>query len=190
MDTFLASIMLWPVNFAPVGWLLCAGQLLSISQNSALFALLGTTYGGNGTTTFGLPDFRGRIPVGAGQGPALGNYNLGEMSGTETVQLAITEIPQHIHPVALTVTVSASSAQALTSTPAAGNSLAAPYDLGNAAPIAGYNSTAPNTLLNIGGGAINGNTGIAGGSLPHSNLQPYTVVNYIIATSGIFPSRP
>ena len=190
MDTFLASIMLWPVNFAPSGWLLCAGQLLPISQNAALFSLLGTTYGGNGTTTFGLPDFRGRIPVGAGQGPNLANYILGEMSGTENVSLLLNQIPSHLHPVALTVTVSASNTQAMTSIPTANNSLAAPYDLGNAAAIAGYNTTAPNTALNIGGGAVAGNTGLAGGGLPHANVQPYTVVNYIIATTGIYPSRP
>ena len=189
MDTFLASIMLWPVNFAPVGWLLCNGQLLSIAQNAALFSLLGTTYGGNGTTTFGLPDFRGRIPVGAGQGPSLATYTLGEMSGTENVTLLPTQIPAHLHPVALSVTISASNGQATTSVPAASNSLAAPYDVLNANPIAGYNTTAPNTPLNIGGGGVNGNTGLTGGSLPHSNLQPFTVVNYIIATSGIFPSR-
>jgi microcystin-dependent protein len=189
MDTFLASIMLWPCNFNPNGWAFCAGQLLSISQNAALFSLLGTTYGGNGSSTFGLPDFRGRIPVGAGQGPGLATYTLGEMSGTESVNLLLNQIPAHLHPVALSVTVSASNAQATTSIPAANNSLAAPYDVSNANPIAGYNTTAPNTPLNIGGGAVNGNTGLAGGNLPHSNLQPFTVVNYIIALVGIFPSR-
>ncbi|HWK05530.1 MAG TPA: tail fiber protein [Puia sp.] len=189
METFLATILLWPVNFAPVGWALCAGQLLAISQNSALFALLGTTYGGNGSSTFGLPDFRGRIPVGAGQGPGLATYLLGEMSGTENVTLLVNQMPAHLHPVALSVTVSASNAQATTSVPAASNSLAAPYDALNFNPIAGYNTTAPNTPLNIGGGAVNGNTGLTGGSLPHSNLQPFTVVNYIIALTGIFPSR-
>ena len=111
------------------------------------------------------------------------------MSGTENVTLLPTQIPAHLHPVALSVTISASNGQATTSVPAASNSLAAPYDVLNANPIAGYNTTAPNTPLNIGGGAVNGNTGLTGGNLPHSNLQPFTVVNYIIATSGIFPSR-
>lgn len=182
-------IMLWPCNFAPVGWAFCAGQLLPIAQNAALFSLLGTTYGGNGQTTFGLPDFRGRVPVGAGQGPGLSNYNLGEMSGTENVTLLITQMPAHLHTVSLTLAISASNARAATSVPAANSSLAATYDISNDNPIAGYNTSAPNTPLNIGGNSLNGNTGIAGGNQPHSNMQPFLSVNYCIALQGIFPSR-
>ena len=180
-------IMLWPCNFAPNGWAFCAGQVLSISQNAALFSLLGTTYGGNGQTTFALPDFRGRVPVGVGQGPGLSNYNLGEVSGTENVTLLITQIPAHTHSVSLTV--SASNAQATASTPSSSaNSLAAPYDAANFNPIAGYNNSAPNTPLNIGAGA-SGQTGITGGSQPHTNMQPFLGINYCIALQGIFPSR-
>lgn len=189
MEAFLATILLWPCNFNPLGWAFCAGQLLPISQNTALFSLLGTTFGGNGQTTFALPDFRGRVPVGVGQGPGLNSYELGEVSGTESVILTTSQMPQHAHSVSLTITISASSAQATTSTPAANNSLAAPFDLANANPIAGYNTTAPDTALNIGGGAVNGNTGIAGGSLPTPIMQPYLGMNYIIALQGIFPSR-
>ncbi|HEX9513656.1 MAG TPA: tail fiber protein [Puia sp.] len=189
METFLATILLWPCNFNPNGWAFCAGQILAISQNTALFALLGTTFGGDGISTFALPDFRGRVPVGAGQGPGLSNYTLGEVSGSESVTILINQLPQHTHPVSLTLTISASNAQATTSIPAANNSLAAPYDASNANPIAGYNTTAPNTPLNIGGGGINGNTGIAGGSQPTPIMQPYLGINYIIALVGIFPSR-
>jgi microcystin-dependent protein len=189
MEAFLSMILLWPCNFAPVGWQLCAGQLLPISQNAALFSLIGTFYGGNGTTTFALPDFRGRVPVGTGSGPGLSTYNLGQAGGTENVSLTIGQIPAHAHTVALSVTISASNAQATTSVPAANNSLAAPYDILNANPIGGYVTTAPNTPLNIGGGAVAGNTGLAGSSQPHSNIQPYLSVNYIIALQGIFPSR-
>src|SRR5947199_356915 len=116
METFLACILLWPCNFAPNGWAFCAGQILSIAQNSALFSLLGTTFGGNGQTTFALPDMRSRVPVGVGQGPGLSDYLLGQVSGTETVILTTNNLPAHSH----TFTVSASNAQATVSIPAAG----------------------------------------------------------------------
>lgn len=189
MEAFLATILLWPCNFNPSGWQFCAGQILPISQNAALFSLLGTTYGGNGTTTFALPDFRGRVPVGAGQGTGLSSYALGQVSGSEHVTLTTNQMPQHLHTVSLTLSISASNAQATTSVPAANNSLAAPYDLGNANPIAGYNTTAPNTPINVGTSALSGNTGLTGGNQPFPILQPYLAVNYIIALQGIFPSR-
>lgn len=181
METFLACILLWPCNFEPRGWAFCAGQILAISQNTALFSLLGTTYGGNGTTTFALPNLLGRVPVGAGNGPGLSSYVLGQLGGTENTSLTQQNLPAHVH----TFTVSASNAQATTSSPAAGNSLAAPYDSVNFNPIAGYNTTAPNTTLNIG----TGTTGATGNSIPFSNIQPYLALNYIIALEGIYPSR-
>ncbi|MEN9798594.1 MAG: hypothetical protein RL653_2290, partial [Pseudomonadota bacterium] len=101
MDPFLGEIKLFAGNFAPTGWAFCHGQLLPIAQNSALFSLLGTTYGGNGQTTFALPDLRGRIPVGFGQGPGLTNRNLGDMSGVESVTLQVSNLPQHAHPFAV-----------------------------------------------------------------------------------------
>lgn len=189
MEPFLSMIMLWPCNFAPNGWAFCAGQMLSISQNTALFSLLGTTYGGNGTTTFALPDFRGRVPVGAGNGPGLSPYVLGEVAGSESVNLQTNQLPAHNHTVALTVTMSVSSTQAANNTPAANNSLASFYDVGNANPIAGYSTAAPNTPLNIGGGAVAGVTGLTGNNLPVPILQPFLAVNYVIALQGIFPSR-
>lgn len=189
MDSpFLSMILLWACNFAPNGWAFCQGQLLSISQNAALFSLLGTTYGGNGQTTFGLPDFRGRIPVGAGQGPGLGNYLIGQISGTENVTLTINQMPLHTHPVSLSVSVSVSNAAASNSTPAANNSLAAMNDPDSGDAINSYGTGTPNTPINTGATA-SGNTGAAGGSQPHSNMQPYLVVNYIIALQGIFPTR-
>ncbi len=182
MDTFLACILLWPVGFEPSGFAYCAGQILPIAQNAALFSLLGTTYGGNGTTTFALPDLRGRVPVGAGQGPGLTNHVLGQTGGTESVSLLTTNLPAHAH----SFTVSASNAQATVSTPAIGNnSLAAPYDTLNADTIAGYNGIAPNTALNIGTGI----TAPTGGNIPVPVMQPYLAINYIIALQGIFPSR-
>ena len=175
-------ILLWPCNFAPNGWVFCAGQILSISQNTALFSLLGTTYGGNGQTTFALPDFRGRVPVGVGQGPGLSNYTLGEVSGSESVTLLLNQIPAHMHTLSITV----SNAQATASTPTGTvNTLAAPYDALNFNPIAAYNNQPPNTALYVGTNPV----GVSGGSQPHTNIQPFLAVNYIIALQGIFPSR-
>jgi microcystin-dependent protein len=190
MDAFLAMIMLWPCNFAPNGWAFCAGQLLSIAQNTALFSLLGTTYGGNGTTNFALPDLQGRVPVGAGNGSGLSPYVIGETGGTETVTLLTTQIPAHTHALTLTLSISANNAKATDSTPTGSiNSLAAPYDVSNDNPIAGYNNQAPNTALNVGANPISGTAGLTGGNQPHSNLQPFLALNYCIALVGIYPSR-
>lgn len=181
METFIACILLWPVNFAPNGWAFCAGQILSIAQNTALFSLLGTTFGGNGQTTFQLPDLRGRVPVGAGQGTALSNYELGQVGGTESTILTTANMPSHSH----TFTISAANSPATDSKPLANYALAAPYDAVNANPIAGYINATPNTQLNIGGG----NTSLVGNNTPVSLLPPYLGLNYIIALQGIFPSR-
>ena len=180
-------IMLWPCNFAPLGWHYCDGSLLSISQNSALFSLLGTTYGGDGITTFGLPDLRGRVPVGAGAAaPGRSAYTLGQVGGTESVTLTIAQMPAHNHP--LSITISASNAQATTITPAAGtNTLAAPYDATAFNGVNGYVAGAPNTPLNV--GTLPTTTGITGSGLPTPNLQPYQAISYVIALQGIFPSR-
>jgi len=189
MTPFLSMILLWPCNFAPNGWAFCMGNILSIAQNTALFSLLGTTYGGDGISTFALPDFRGRVPVGAGQGPGLSPYVIGKVNGSETVNLITNQIPAHNHTASLTFTVSASNVQATNNVPAASNSLAAVYDIGNGNPIAGYIASAPNTPLNVGPGTATGTTALTGGNLPHNNMQPFLVVNYIIALQGVFPSR-
>ena len=181
MDQFISTILLWPCNFAPNGWAFCAGQILAISQNTALFSLIGTFYGGNGTSTFQLPDFRGRVPVGTGQGLGLSNYDLGQVGGSENVSILTSNMPAHSH----TFTVSANSTNATDSTPKAGYSLAAPYDNVNLSPIGGYVNAAPDTLLNIGTGI----TSSVGNNIPIGITQPYLSVNYIIALTGIFPSR-
>ena len=163
-------------NFAPTGWQLCAGQLLPISQYAALFSLLGTYYGGDGQTTFGLPDLRGRVPINQGQGPGLSPYTIGEASGSENVTLIPTQIPAHNHP------LNASSANANQTSPT-GSFLAVAQDSTlSAIPI--YNASAGGlTQLNP------QSIGMAGGSQPHTNIQPFLCVNFIIAFVGIFPSR-
>jgi microcystin-dependent protein len=168
-ERYLGSIALVAFNFAPVGWATCDGQLLSIAQNTALFSLLGTTYGGNGTTNFSLPDLRGRVPVGFGQGPGLSPYNLGDRAGTETVTLSLSQIPAHSHtPVG-------------SSSPANTGSVSNTYW---ATPrLLLYSSDAPSVPMN--GIAI----GSTGGNQGHDNLKPLLVVNYIIALEGIYPAR-
>jgi len=167
-EPFLGQIILVPYNFAPRGWAFCNGQILSIAQNTALFSLLGTTYGGNGQTTFALPDLRGRTALSAGQGPGLSNYDLGQVSGSETVTLTINQMPQHNHGVNTQASTSdATSNKASNNYLATGNSYAATQDT----------TMAPQTVQ------------LAGGSQPHENLQPYLTLNYCIALEGIFPSR-
>lgn len=165
-EPFLGEVRMMAFNFAPRGWAVCAGQLLPISQNAALFSILGTTYGGNGTTNFALPDLRGRVP--AHPGPSL-VFSLGQADGVESVVLTTAQIPAHNH-------LMGSFNQATAETPK-GNVFAGKPRRGMdvyAAPPANV--------------AINSND-IVGGSLPHDNMQPYLVVNFVIALQGIFPSR-
>ena len=178
MDTpYLGAIVLFAGNFAPRGWALCQGQLLPISQNTALFSILGTTYGGDGRTTFALPDLRGRVPVGNGQGPGLSGYQLGEQVGVEDVTLLATQMPAHNH------AVQVSGSQANTAN-ANNNFLAVANGNygGDAITVNTYNGT-PNATLGI------NSISVSGGSLPHENIQPSLCMNYIIALQGIFPSR-
>jgi microcystin-dependent protein len=185
MDEFIAIIKMFGGNFAPRGWALCNGQILSIAQNTALFSLLGTTFGGNGQTTFALPDLRGRVPVHPGQGPGLSPYSLGQASGTESVTLLITEIPGHIHP--FTPLQPASSGDGNDSQPANNVPAIPVVNVSNTDyQVNGYRALA-SADSNL--GAKPQNTGIAGGSQPHTNIQPYLCVNFIICLEGIFPSR-
>lgn len=180
-EPFIAQIMMFGGNFAPRGWALCNGQILPIAQNTALFSLLGTTYGGNGQTTFALPDLRSRVPLHPGQGPGLSPYSLGQSGGTETVTLLQTQMPAHQHPFA----VPTSSATANSPSPA--NNLLTTGVVtvaGNDIDVVGYRSG-----VQADGAMQPGVTGIAGGSQPHENIQPYLCVNFIIALEGIFPSR-
>lgn len=167
-DPFIAEIRIVPFNFAPVGWAFCDGQLLPIAQNTALFSLLGTTYGGNGQSTFALPDLRGRAPLQQGQGPGLPPYDLGEAQGIESVTLLVDQIPPHVHATGATL---------------------APANRANPAG-ARFGTTVDATYA---GGTANVSGGLhafAGGSQPHDNMQPSLVLNFIIALQGIFPPRP
>lgn len=167
-------------NYAPVGWALCNGQLLSIAQNQALYALLGTTYGGDGRTTFALPDLRGRCAIGTGQGPGLQPYAQGQTGGVENVTLTPAQMPQHTHGLA------ANNGNGTVSSPA-GTVLAnaqVTIERGNTVDGNTYLQGTPNTTMSP--QAIQP----TGGNLPHTNMQPYIAMNYIIALVGIFPSRP
>lgn len=171
-EPFLAEIIMFGGNFAPRGWAFCQGQIFSIAQNTALFSLLGTTFGGNGQTTFGLPDFRGRVPVGTGPGSPLPQVQLGEMAGSPTHTLIQTEMPAHVHQFAVPISTSDATAKN-----PSGNVPGA-----TANPI----YAAANTINGTGG---TGNTNIAGGSQPFSITQPYLGMNFIICVEGIYPSR-
>jgi microcystin-dependent protein len=163
MEQYYATILMFAGNFAPVGTLFCDGQLMPISSNTALFSLIGTTYGGNGSTTFALPDMRGRVPMHPGQGSGLTNRLLGEKGGEEKVSLNASQMPAHVHAVV-------------------GSGAASTYESGkvlsNSASI--YTDVPPTWAL--------GNP--TGGGQQHSNLQPYLCVNFVICTQGIYPSRP
>jgi microcystin-dependent protein len=162
---FIGEIDLFPFNFAPKGWALCDGQLLPISQNTALFSLLGTTYGGDGKTTFALPDLQGMVAMGADQGPGLSVRDLGETGGTEMVTLAPNEMPSHVH------TLSCDVDQATSASPATALPATSETDLYHSAATTNQPLTA------------------AGGSQPHQNMQPYLTLNYCIALQGVFPPR-
>jgi microcystin-dependent protein len=173
-DQFVAEIRIFPFNFPPTGWAFCNGQLMPISQNTALFSLLGTTYGGDGKSTFALPDLQGNAPMQPGQGQGLSQRFLGEMSGTETVTLLVSEIPLHSHG------LQAQNASGNRTNPI-GNALAR-ASAGNAyIPPANATGIAPMALQSL---------PPAGGGLPHNNMQPYLTLNFCIALQGIFPARP
>jgi len=191
MEAFLAMIAYFGFNFVPYGWATCNGQLLTIQQNSALFALLGTIYGGNGTSNFGLPDLRGRVVLGAGISTASNtNYTQGNPVGnTETVTLTLAQMPIHNHTAAIgtaTATIKASSASGNAANPGGRSTV-----LAGTTGVNIYGGTAPDTTLNVGGGAVTGTVTITpnGGSNPVSIMQPYCVLNACICTSGIFPTR-
>lgn len=171
-DPFVAEIRIFPFNFAPRGWAFCDGQLLPLSQNTALFSLLGTTYGGNGKSNFALPDLQGRAPMQPGQGPGLSLHDLGETGGSQTVTLLESEIPAHAH--TLMSMIVPADAQA-----PAGNAIARTIGATPYLPPAG----AP--LIAMSDNAI----APAGGDAPHNNMQPYLTLNFCIALQGVFPPR-
>jgi microcystin-dependent protein len=171
LDPFLGEIMLFAGTFTPSGYQPCEGQLLSIAANTALFSLLGTTYGGNGINTFALPDLRGRAPIHVGQGPGLPNYSQGQVGGEATHTLTVGEMPQHSH------VAFADSGNGTTSSPAG----ALPAHDPAGTPVYGTNA-----VTSLSGNAI----GVSGNSQPHNVQSPYVAMRWCIATAGIFPSRP
>ena len=170
-EPYIGQITIFPYNFEPRGWALCDGRLLPIAQYTALFSLLGTTYGGDGRTTFALPDLRGRIVVGPGNGPGLTPRTLGEMGGKETNSLSISNLPPHNH------SVNAVSTEGNQNSPT-GNLLADTKTLDKE-----YSNAAANTIMNP------SMVGITGNGTPVNNMQPYLSIGYYIATEGIFPPR-
>lgn len=170
-DPFLGEIRIFAGNFAPRAWAFCSGQLLPISQNTALFSLLGTNYGGNGKTTFGLPNLSDRVPMFWGNGPGLSNRFIGETGGSSAVTLLSSEIPQHNH------LFSGSSAAGSQSSPGAAN-----FGSGGRGRPPAYTNTA--TLVTMGG-----TTAPTGGSQPHNNMQPFLTLSFIIALQGVYPPR-
>ena len=180
-EPFIGEVKLFGFNFAPKGYATCQGQILSIAQNTALFSLLGTTYGGNGQTTFALPDLQGRMPIGQGQGPGLPPYSMGQVGGTPSTTLLSTNMPQHIHTLnAAKVQIQASSANANGGDPDGTFPAVVSSNL--------YADT-PSQGVYTSGAVISGTTDIAGGSQPFSVMNPYLTMNYSIALQGIFPSR-
>jgi microcystin-dependent protein len=179
MEGTIAEIRMFAGNFAPRNWAFCAAQIMSIAQNTALFSLLGTTYGGNGQTTFGLPDFRGRVAVGTGTGPGLPNVTLGELAGSPTTTLTTNNMPAHNHAVTGTVTMQANGGtDGQTDDP-------------NGRRLCGANiytnlTSEPAVMAPL---TTNLSTGVNGGSQPFSIMPPYLGMNYIICLFGIFPSK-
>jgi microcystin-dependent protein len=177
MDPFLGEIRMVGFNFAPTGWALCNGQTMSISQYSALFALLGTTYGGNGTTTFNLPDLQGRVPIHWGNGAGLSPYVIGTKGGAENVALLSNQMPMHNH------MVNVNNQNGGNSDPT--NGILAVGNTGGRTPTVNLDYTTSAATGTLAPAAVS----VAGGNVPHPNIQPYLTVNFIIALVGIFPSR-
>lgn len=175
---YVGEIRMFAGSFAPVGWELCQGQLLSISENEVLFILIGTTYGGDGQSTFALPDLRGRIPLHQGSGPGLSNRVIGQVAGLESVTLTIGQTPSHSHVITATPQAVSSVGNSLTPT---GNYWS------KSGGESGYGDTAN---VQMAAGLLSTPTlGVAGGSQPHNNMPPYLAVNFIISLFGIFPTQ-
>jgi microcystin-dependent protein len=170
MDPFVAEIRIFPFNFVPRGWAWCDGQILPLSQNTALFSLLGTTYGGDGKSNFALPDLQGRTPMHPSQGPGLSLHDLGETGGSETVTLLESEIPAHNH------NLNAANLNSQSTVPSANS-------LGRGNPVKVYSTGTPNINMS------NNSLAPSGGDLPHNNMMPYLTMYFCIALQGVFPPR-
>lgn len=186
MDPFIGQIMLFAGTYAPQGWAICDGRLLPVQQYQALYSIIGTYYGGDGVNNFGLPDLRGRVPVGAGQGTGLSNYQLGSKNGYENVVLTSAQMPSHTHGANLQVAghIMANNSSGEDDSPV-GNSLAkAATDF--------YSTETPTVAMNSSSIAITGTVTVqaSGNNSGHTNIQPCQAINYCIALEGIYPPRP
>jgi microcystin-dependent protein len=172
-DPFVAEIRIFPFNFAPKGWAFCNGQILPISQNTALFSLLGTTYGGDGRSNFALPNIQGRVPMHPGQGPGLSPYTLGQAAGEDGVVLTLPQMGSHRHTLE-------------GSTITGGNTAPSGESLGNSGATPLYQTATTTNLVNLNTKGIS----TVGAGAAHNNLMPYLTVNFCIALQGVFPPRP
>ena len=179
MDPYLGELRLFGFNFAPVGWQICQGQLLPISQYAALFSILGTQFGGNGTSNFALPNLQGMVPIGQGTGPGLSQFTVGETGGEQTVTLQLGQMPGHSH------ALNALPAHSANITPVAGSSLSEGEggSRGSSYAVNTYTTNTRSTTLNPSA------VGTAGGGQAHDNMQPYLTMNWCIAMSGVYPPR-
>jgi microcystin-dependent protein len=171
MDPFVAEIRIFPFNFPPLGWAFCDGQILPLSQNTALFSLLGTIYGGNGQSTVALPDLKDRSPLHPGQGPGLSLYDLGQSAGEETVSLLASEMPGHSHNVTAKLAGTASDPNGLL------------WGNPDGRPAPNFFATSVGTPQNMSPSAVS----VSGGGQPHNNLMPFLTLNFCIALQGVFP---
>lgn len=176
---YLGEMRLFAGNFAPRGWAFCNGQSLDISQNDALFALLGTIYGGDGQSTFNLPNLGSRVPLNQGTGPGLSTYTIGQAGGVERVTLATTQMPAHSH------VLNATTATGTATTPGPGVMLATPVEAGVKTSL----YVVPGTSALVQAPMAPQSISVTGGNQPHENMMPFQAINYIIALEGIFPSR-
>jgi len=174
-DQFLGEIRIFPGGFNPRGWAFCNGQLLSIAQNTALFSIIGTAFGGDGKSTFGLPNLQGSVPLGQGQGPGLSNYVVGDAGGSASVTLTVSTMPSHSHHFNADSAAKKELSNVLDAFPAGSESGSF------------YSTATPNVTMNAQMLQPAGGTG--GTTLPHNNVQPYLAVNFCIATTGMFPTR-
>ncbi|SOD13371.1 phage tail protein [Pedobacter xixiisoli] len=199
MDGYVGEIRLFAATFAPRNWAFCWGQVVAIRSNTALFSIIGTYYGGNGTTTFQLPNFAGRTAIGQGGGPGLSTYIIGETGGTSTETLVQAQMPAHTHNNTVSAPASGtnllvSAADSTLAVATAGSVISTPgYTVATGlAKTLGFNNATPNTVLHTDSIKVN-NTSLtfdtAGGSIPHNNMQPSLGMNYIICMYGVFPAR-
>ncbi|WP_188914035.1 phage tail protein [Salinarimonas ramus] len=190
MEYFIGTVLLWAPTFAPRGWSYCNGGLLAISQNTALFSLIGTTYGGDGRTTFGLPDLRSRVPIGAGmgQGPGLSFYPLGARAGVESVTLLLTQMPQHNHPAQASMVAYDTPASDVS--PQAGQVLSSgSVNVRGSAGTASIYANPAGAAVTLAPQSTSVQVGMNGGNQSHENRMPFEGVSFIIALTGIFPPR-